>query len=144
MVSKFALFTNLLLASVALAAPSSQLEARLARRRENRQSQPIQRIESPAANVSNVGYSSNRAGAVWDKSDVRIIPLIHGHPQSQSFSEQGTFTTVTGTFTVPALSGSSGAAAAWVGIDGDTCESAILQTGIDFTTTNGKVSYDGE
>ena len=74
MVSKFALFTNLLLASVALAAPSSQLEARLARRRENRQSQPIQRIESPAANVSNVGYSSNWAGAVWDEADVCITP----------------------------------------------------------------------
>ncbi|KAF8557079.1 hypothetical protein OG21DRAFT_1596065 [Imleria badia] len=86
-------------------------------------SQPIKRIESPNGNVSNVQYSSNWAGAIWDRSD-------------------GIFTTVTGTFTVPTPSGSSGAAAAWVGIDGDTCGNAILQTGIDFTVTDGKVSYD--
>lgn len=37
------------------------------------------------------------------------------------------------------------AAAAWVGIDGDTCASAILQTGVDFTTSNdGNPSYDGK
>ena len=75
MVSKFALLSNLLLASVTLAAPSSRLEARLTRRRENRQSQPINRVESPAGTVSNVEYSSNWAGAVWDEGDVCIIPL---------------------------------------------------------------------
>lgn len=61
-----------------------------------------------------------------------------------TFYRQGTFTTVTGTFTVPTPSGTSGAASAWVGIDGDTCGNAILQTGIDFTITGGKVSYNGE
>ena len=36
------------------------------------------------------------------------------------------------------------AASAWVGIDGDTCANAILQTGIDFTVTeDGSVRYDG-
>ncbi|KAH0827970.1 peptidase A4 family-domain-containing protein [Lanmaoa asiatica] len=123
MVSKFAFLSNLLLASAALAVPSSRLEARLARRRENRQSQPINRLESPAGAVSNVEYSSNWAGALWAEGD-------------------GTFTTVTGTFTVPTPSGTSGAASAWVGIDGDTCQNAILQTGVDFTITNGQVSYD--
>ena len=49
---------------------------------------------------------------------------------------------MTGTFTVPTPSG-SGAASAWVGIDGDTCETAILQTGVDFTVSGGEVSYDG-
>jgi hypothetical protein len=29
-----------------------------------------------------------------------------------------------------------------VGIDGDTCGTAILQTGVDFTITSGRVSYD--
>ena len=45
-----------------------------------------------------------------------------------------------------APSGGSGlySASAWVGIDGDTCDTAILQTGIDFTINNGVVSYDGE
>lgn len=79
MVSKFALLSNLLLASAALAVPSSRLEARLARRRENRQSQPINRVESPAGTVSNVEYSSNWAGAVWAEGDVRIISMIYDH-----------------------------------------------------------------
>lgn len=62
---------------------------------------------------------------------------------------QGTYTAVTGTFVVPtpsAPSGGSGtySAAAWVGIDGDTCDNAILQTGVDFTVDGGEVSYDGE
>ena len=57
-------------------------------------------------------------------------------------SLQGTFTSVTGTFTVPTPTGSDGSASAWVGIDGDTCGSAILQTGVDFTVSGGSVSYD--
>ena len=77
-----------LLASVGLAAPSSRSEARLARRRENRRSQLINRIDSPAGIVSNVDYSSNWAGAVWDEADVRIIPLIYDHLQSHAFSDR--------------------------------------------------------
>ncbi|KAM0263704.1 hypothetical protein ACHAQJ_001018 [Trichoderma viride] len=43
------------------------------------------------------------------------------------------FNKVTGTITVPRASGGSNAAAsAWVGIDGDTCQTAILQTGVSF------------
>ncbi|GKT43510.1 aspergillopepsin-2 [Colletotrichum spaethianum] len=57
-------------------------------------------------------YSSNWAGAVK-------IGSGYNH--------------VTGTITVPEVSGVEGAAAsAWVGIDGDTCQTAILQTGISF------------
>ncbi len=43
-------------------------------------------------------------------------------------------------------SGASGAhyASAWVGIDGDTCGTAILQTGLDFNVDGSSVSYDGE
>lgn len=57
---------------------------------------------------------------------------------------------MTGTFIVPSPSvpddGGSGqySAAAWVWIDGDTCTSAILQTGVDFTVSDdGTTSYDG-
>ena len=55
---------------------------------------------------------------------------------------------MTGTFTVPTPrepSDGSGAhaASAWVGIDGDTCGNAILQTGVDFNVNGGSVSYDG-
>ncbi|KAG8874646.1 hypothetical protein FRB97_005765, partial [Tulasnella sp. 331] len=130
MVYALALLGNLLLASAALSAPSGRFAARLERRREGRQSQPINRLELPATNSTgtrNVEYSSNWAGAVYD-------------------SAAGTYKAVTATFVVPtpkAASGSSsGAASAWVGIDGDTCGNAILQTGVDFTVTNGAVSYD--
>lgn len=88
MISKFALLSNFLLASVALAAPSSRLEARLTRRRENRQSQPIHRVESPAGTVSNAEYSSSWAGAVWAEGDVCIIPLFHDHPRSHPFANR--------------------------------------------------------
>ncbi|KAG9007962.1 hypothetical protein FRB94_008287 [Tulasnella sp. JGI-2019a] len=133
MVNALALLGSLLLASAALAAPSSRLAARLDRRREGRQSKPINRIEpavqelSRPTNVSHVEYSSNWAGAVYD-------------------SAAGSYKAVTATFVVPtpkAASGeTSGAASAWVGIDGDTCANAILQTGVDFMVTNGAVSYD--
>ncbi|KAN0084339.1 Peptidase A4 family domain containing protein [Tylopilus felleus] len=43
----------------------------------------------------------------------------------------GTFSLVEGTFIVPGISGQNGTGASiWVGIDGATCTSAILQTGI--------------
>lgn len=71
---------------------------------------PIQRIES--VDNAEVSYSGNWAGAVAIGSG---------------------YNKVVGTITVPEVSGSSGAAAsAWVGIDGDTCNTAILQTGISF------------
>lgn len=36
-------------------------------------------------------------------------------------------------------------ASAWVGIDGNTCDTTILQTGLDFTINADKtVSYNGE
>ncbi|KAG6914936.1 hypothetical protein DXG01_014373 [Tephrocybe rancida] len=117
----------LLTGAIAVPASSERMAARL-ERRAGRQSKPNSRIASnnlvAASNASHVQYSSNWAGAVWDT-----------YPA-------GTFKSVTGTFTVPTPSGSSGAASAWVGIDGDTCGTAILQTGVDFTITNGAVSYD--
>jgi len=59
------------------------------------------------------------------------------------FMLQGTFTSVTGTFTVPTPSGPDGGASVWVGIDGDTCGSAILQAGIYVNIQGGKPSYNG-
>jgi hypothetical protein len=66
-----------------------------------------------------------------------------------SFVTQGTFKSVTGTFTVPTPTVRKGAspapaytATAWVGIDGDTCGSAILQAGVGFVVSNTfAVSY---
>jgi len=125
------LLTCALLAASAIARPSG-LSGRLARRRAGTHlSKPLNRIEdsSFASNQSNVEYSSNWAGAVYDESS-------------------GTYKAVTGTFVVPTPKAGSGggsgsySASAWVGIDGDTCGNAILQTGVDFTYDGGEVSYD--
>ncbi|KZT03719.1 uncharacterized protein LAESUDRAFT_729020 [Laetiporus sulphureus 93-53] len=126
-----AFFSYVFLATAALAAPrGSGLASRLARRAAGtHRSQPLKAVEhSTGTDVSNVVYSGNWAGAVYAEPS-------------------GTFTAVTGTFTVPTPSapgggGGSYSASAWVGIDGDTCGNAILQTGLDFTVSGGSVSYD--
>ncbi|KAH8655469.1 peptidase A4 family-domain-containing protein [Xylariales sp. PMI_506] len=79
-------------------------------------------------NETQVSYSSNWAGAV----------LI------------GTgYKAVTGTFVVPTPSTPSGgstrteyAASAWVGIDGDTAQNSILQTGVDFYVEGSQIAFD--
>lgn len=125
-----------LLASAALAAPygqSSSLETRVARR-IGRSTKPLQRIEvfKDGSNETQVDYSSNWSGAV-----------LTSPPSGQKF-EEVTATFVVPTPKVPSGSSSSGsyAASAWVGIDGDTYQNAILQTGVDFTISNGRVSFD--
>lgn len=88
-------------------------------------------VEAEADNsTAHVQYSSNWSGAVLQT------------PSS------GFFTSATGRFTVPTpqFAGQGSAtesASAWVGIDGDTCASGLLQAGVDFTVDqNGDVSYD--
>ncbi|CAN8101691.1 unnamed protein product [Discula destructiva] len=92
-----------------------------------RKSQPMIKanVEGVESNNSYVEYSSNWAGAVLSSTS---------------------FTEVTGTIVVPTLSATSSrtesAGAAWVGIDGDTCQTAILQTGIDWYVEGSSVSFD--
>lgn len=114
------LASTLLLAGSAVAAPGT---ARRRARNLARKGNPINRVDAPEGvktNESNVEYSSNWAGAV----------LI------------GTgYKSVTGTFVVPQPS-TTGSGSAWVGIDGDTCGTAILQTGVDWTKSGSSYSYD--
>ena len=104
------------------------------RRRSNRRgnvrvpSVEVAEIDGALTNVTNADYSTNWAGAVLIGSGYK---------------------SVTGTFTVPTPKAPSGgsssteySASAWVGIDGDTCSTAILQTGIDFNVRGGSVSFD--
>ena len=84
--------------------------------------------ELETVNNTNEEYSSNWAGAVLIGSGYK---------------------SVTGTFVVPTPKAPTGgsssteyAASAWVGIDGDTAQNSILQTGVDFYVQNGRVSYD--
>ncbi|KAJ5612266.1 hypothetical protein N7510_005460 [Penicillium lagena] len=136
-----AILSNTLLATAAFAAPlTAQRQARNEARRlahveassNERHSNPPFKPDSHEIihlnETTHVEYSSNWAGAVLIGSG---------------------YTTVTGQFTVPTPkvpSGSSSSgtysASAWVGIDGDTWSDAILQTGVDFTIADGKVSYD--
>lgn len=86
-------------------------------------------VEGLDNSTAHVDYSSNWSGVVLEQ------------PSS------GYFKSATGRFTVPTPKhvGSAGteSSSAWVGIDGDSCASGLLQAGIDFTvTSSGAVSYD--
>lgn len=97
---------------------------------------PINRLPPDSADFSPTNvtvlqeYSSNWAGAVLYGTSWR---------------------TVVGTIVVPTPKLPAGAssrttyyASAWVGIDGDSCDSAILQTGIDVAVTGaGRTTYSG-
>jgi len=121
-------------ASAIFAAPLTQLHhnRRHARARRTLPPQNLTQVAQinglEGSNGVNAQYSSNWAGAVLISSG---------------------FTSVTGTIVVPtpkepsgASAGTQYAASAWVGIDGDTCESSILQTGVDFYIQDGEVSFD--
>lgn len=130
---------SLLCVNAIIAAPFTELrlDRRAARQRTrtvpNKHSLPPQNVttanvDGPLGNSVKAQYSSNWAGAVLTGSG---------------------YTTVTGTIVVPTpqepSEGSSGtqyATSAWVGIDGDTCQSAILQTGVDFYVEDGQASFD--
>lgn len=113
-----AILSALVLAEAALASPLGA-----SRRHRSREARKLARANSalktgpriaagPAQSIKNgsyAEYSSNWAGGVISTTGV---------------------TEVTGTATVPSVS--SGDGAAWVGIDGDSCETAILQTGFEW------------
>jgi Peptidase A4 family len=126
------ILTTICCISAVLAAPSTK-NRRQSRAARTRRSSPFQNVTEAVtagghASNSDVSYSNNWAGAVLVGSG---------------------FTSVTGTVVVPQPQSPPGgdgvteySAAAWVGIDGDTCESAILQTGVDFNIQGGVPSYD--
>lgn len=128
--------SNLMLVGAAVAAPSDRLSRRADRGIEshpnNRNGHSSQAVQ-PTGNISHIEYSSNWAGVVIES------------PPSGT-----TFKAVTAEFTVPTpkkgtgSGGSTGwSSSAWVGIDGDTYSTAILQTGVDFSiSSSGAVSYD--
>ncbi|OAA40425.1 Concanavalin A-like lectin/glucanase [Beauveria brongniartii RCEF 3172] len=98
------------LATLAAAVPAVTRGVAL-RQREPSQRQRSQ-FKKPSSNVTETQYSSNWAG---------VVQIGNGYNHVQ------------GTIVVPSVSGGAdSAASAWVGIDGDTCQSAILQTGVSF------------
>lgn len=133
------LFGSAILAATALAAPlTSERQARNEARHLARADAALRRGSNPPFKPGTTElldldarihrqYSSNWAGAV----------LI------------GTgYSSVTAEFTVPrpqyptgSASNTQYCASAWVGIDGDTCTTAILQAGIDFCILGSSVTY---
>lgn len=133
-----------LFAATALCIPSSEapgLLSRYERRKLQAQSNPLIPAGTPTKNTSPnpaavdisanpTQYSSNWAGVV-----------LTAPPAGT------TFNSVVATFTVPQPTvpqGGSGtySGTAWVGIDGDTYQNAILQTGIDWSvSSSGGHSY---
>lgn len=121
--------------ATALAAPST-LRDRVARRGvfAHESAPMIPSLGEDGAPLTNattqVSYSDNWAGVV------------------QTAPPAGTtFSAISATFNIPAVSEPSGgsgthAASAWVGIDGDTYQKAILQSGCDFTVSGGSESYE--
>lgn len=120
--------TALLGAEVILAGPI-ELIPRASRRAEKALRRKGLNVIQPDndTNSTQAPYSTNWAGAV----------LVGTGYQS-----------VTGTFTVPTPKMPAGGspdtkyeASAWVGIDGSTCKTAILQTGINFAVQGDTVSF---
>lgn len=134
---KFSTIALLATAEVALGARlTEQRRARhaekFAKRANDRHSSPrIAASDVTYNETSHVSYSTNWAGSVYTTTGVDYV---------------------TGTITVPTPSAGDGGgvkaslegycASAWVGIDGDTCSTAILQTGVDFCYTSGSTSFD--
>lgn len=124
---KFA--ATLLFASAVTAASLTQHRRDAHTKRALARTSKPKMIANGPANSTKAQYSANWAGAIAITTDV---------------------SSVTATITVPSVSAGSAAggvgtqscASAWVGIDGDTCTTAILQAGVDFCFQDGVSSYD--
>ncbi|KAE9409261.1 concanavalin A-like lectin/glucanase [Gymnopus androsaceus JB14] len=114
-----------LLATAAFAIPTNKerMAARRARRGLGRQNQPMSPITSQKATTNfavEKELTLNWASAVFQVADAVITHK---------------YASLTGTFTIPVITNDGNdvmeCAAVWVGIDGATCPTAILQTGMD-------------
>lgn len=127
-----AAIASAILAATAAASPLAQrVQARNAARAHGHHPHapsPNKRLDSPVTNGTSKAQSSgNWAGAV-----------VEGEG----------WTTVSGSVTAPtpklppgADSSSQYCATAWVGIDGDSCQTSLLQTGVDFCVTGGQPDF---
>jgi hypothetical protein len=123
--------------------PRPRSRSRAPRSASSRAARPARASRPTASRTTSSRTRSTRPTGLVPSTTRRryVAPLDHGCAARLTVL-QGTYKSVTATFTVPKASGSSGASAsAWVGIDGDSCGNAILQTGLDFNVGG---TYDGE
>jgi hypothetical protein len=154
------LLSAVLLAATAVAFPSSNERhaARLSGRRNGRGSSLPMNVTVHATEklltangpttMSSV-TSTNWAGGVYSYPQVGVLracwySVLMCHAQNS-------IKAVTATFTLPKPRTPPGGnsntqyySSAWVGIDGASCTSAILQTGVDMDVQGSSVSYSGE
>lgn len=130
--------SSALLLGMAAAAPAttklgrSNVNSRMARRANAPPARsPRTMIKSNSTSIADIKDTFAAAAQV---SENWTGAVLESPPSGEYFSS------AVGTFTIPTPSG-SGSGAAWVGIDGDTCQSAIIQAGVDWTISNGKSSY---
>lgn len=158
------IIVQLLLTGISFTIAKGRLSATIARRRAYSASPAV--VSRSGQNfgittldaTSDPQLSSNWAGAVLT-ADSSVLDKYHIHCRLQwvpiiliSLPLSQTYTSITGTFIIPspsfpsstARSSSTYSAAAWVGIDGENCSTALLQTGVDLTVSaNGSVSING-
>jgi hypothetical protein len=140
---KFSILAGcILLSSVALAAPLA--EENLARRAANR----VARRARPHKQT----HTNQRIGAVDAGQDLATavsgtFAEVYSSNWAGAVLIGSGYTSVTGTFVVPSVTDPDGGnstqqycAAAWVGIDGDTCATAILQTGVNICIQRGQIT----
>jgi len=155
------LLANLLAVTSVIAAPApnaspvkrnmgSGLAARIARREAERRGLPIpdtSHLGGPlklteASEEFRASLTSEATAVTTLESSNWAGAILTAPPAGQ------TFNSVVAQFTVPTPKEGTGirgasAASAWVGIDGDTAQNAILQTGVDFNVaSSGAVSFD--
>ncbi|TVY38338.1 Aspergillopepsin [Lachnellula occidentalis] len=128
----------LLMANAALASP---LAAKLAARGGVLQIQK----SGPGINMRNGTASKDPSSDLQDPTFDSQSSNWAGAIMS---SDAGSVTEVQGSFTVPQPKVPSGGdstkeycGAAWVGIDGDTCQTSLIQTGIFWCIQNGATTY---
>jgi len=109
-----------------------------------------------AAWASPLSAKARAAGQPLRRSNFRIPANgddVFSTSESTNWSGAALVTTgvteVTGTFTIPKPTVPSGGStrtefcgAAWVGIDGDTCQSGLIQTGVFWCVEDGEFSYE--
>ncbi|KAF5365896.1 hypothetical protein D9757_011052 [Collybiopsis confluens] len=121
-------FSAVLVSSVLFFAGALARPSRLAER--------IAAREGRKSNVLNFNVGTENTNKTHAETSTNWSGVVIENPPAGS-----TFSSVVGTFTIPTPSG-NGAASGWVGIDGDTAQNSILQAGVDFTVSGGRVSFD--
>ena len=130
-----------LLLGSALAAPSAEAVGKMAARRAERQRKRV------------AGHRRTKGNFPQGRHNVTDTTMLHGPTKYVSYDSNWAgvvqtstgVSTVSASFTNPTVSSGSGeseyGAAYWVGIDGDSCQTAILQTGVSGVIENGQPQY---